>query len=44
MKTCFGGLREDFLSYQKLLLAMFLQKNSVIQPFAANMLMCEFLL
>ena len=44
MRTMFDGPREDFLSYQKLLKAMFLQKKSIIQALAANILMdlyCE---
>ena len=39
MRTIFGGLRVDLLSYQNLLTAMFLQKKSIMQALAANMLM-----
>ena len=44
MRTIFGGLRAEFLSYQKLPTAMFLQKISIMQALAAGMLMdfyCE---
>ena len=39
MRTIFGGPRADFLSYQNLLTAMFLQNKSIIQALAANTLM-----
>ena len=39
MRTFFGVLRADFLSYQKLLRAIFLQKKLMIQALAASMLM-----
>ena len=38
MRTIFGGLKGNFLSNQKLLQALFLQKKSIMQTFAANML------
>ena len=39
MRTIFAGLMEDFLSNQKLLPAMFLQKKSIMQALTANVLM-----
>ena len=38
MRTYFGGLRGDFLSYERLLPDMFVQKKSILQTLAANML------
>ena len=39
MRTIFDGPRGDFLSCRKLLPAMFLQKKSIMQALAVNMLM-----
>ena len=39
MRTILGGLRADFLSHQKLLTTMLLQKKSIMQALAAIMLM-----
>ena len=43
MRTIFVCLRGDFLSHPNLLTAMFLQKKSIMQALAANMLMGIFI-